>query len=141
MLDPSKIKQLPDFKLTIPPTYDEMEILTPKTIEVGITGKDGRYYKFEIQTINGTSRIKLNPMFEVTTATLDLNDKEYLEFYLTYIVSQFIERYEDKPLRMLLKSIKRQIETTVITNHFDYLEFSKTLLKRINDAILDQETK
>ena len=138
MLDPNKINYLPDFKLTPPPTYDSMEILTPRSIDIGITGKDNRSYKCKVETIGGTCNITVDPMFSIHSAKLDLNDKEYLEWYLTVAVNSFIDRYKDTTTPKLVKQIQTLVETTVIKNHFDYLVFSKELLT-ITESILSKE--
>ena len=138
MLDPNKINHVPDFKLTPPPTYDSMEILTPKLIDIGVTGKDGRAYTCKITTIQGTCNITVDPMFSIHSAKLDLNDKEYLEWYLTVAVNSFIDRYKDTTTPKLVKQIQTLVETTVIRNHFDYLAFSKELLA-IVETILSKD--
>ena len=135
MLDPNKINHIPDFKLTPPPTYDLMEIQIPKLIDIGITGKDGRAYICKITTIQGTCNITVDPMFSIHSAKLDLNDKEYLQWYLTVAVNSFIDRYKDTTTPKLVKQIQTLVETTVIKNHFDYLVFSKELLAIIETIL------
>lgn len=128
--------QVPDYTVSPTPTYTEMEIQTPKLIDVGITGKDGRSYLCKVNTIQGTCNITVDPMFSAHSAKLDLNDRDYLEWYLTVVVNGFIDRYKDHTTPKLVKQIQTLVETTVITNHFDYLAFSKELLA-ITESILN----
>ena len=133
--DTNNMNQIPNFEPT--PTYNEMELLLPTTIDIGITGKDNRSYKLTLKTINGTTQIAIDPMVITHVGKLDLNDTEYLKFYLTQIVNEFLSRYEDKPARLALQEIRLLVEKTVIANHFDYITFSKQLLEII-DTTLDQ---
>ena len=138
MLDPNKINQVPDFTIEPTPTFNGMEVQIPRSIDIGITGKDGRSYKCKVETIAGTCNISVDPMFSCHSAQLDLNDREYLEWYLTVVVNGFIDRYKDTTTPKLVKQIQTLVETTVITNHFDYLTFSKELLA-ITESILTKE--
>ena len=138
MLDYNKINQVPDFKVDPTPTFDGMEVQIPKSIDIGIQGKDGRSYKCKVVTIEETCNIQVDPMFSCHSAKLDLNDRDYLEWYLTVVVNGFIDRYKDTTTPKLVKQIQTLVETTVITNHFDYLSFSKNVLA-ITESILSKE--
>ena len=138
MLDPNKINQVPDFTVDPTPIFNGMEVQIPRSIDIGITGKDGRSYKCKVETIAQTCNISVNPMFSVHSAQLDLNDREYLEWYLTVIVNGFIDRYKDTTTPRLVKQIQTLVENTVITNHFDYITFSKDILT-ITESILSKD--
>lgn len=133
--DTNNMNQIPNFEPT--PTYNEMEIILPSVIEIGVTGKDDRSYKLTLKPMNSTTQISIDPMVIAHVGKLDLNDTEYLTFYLTQIVNQFLSRYEDKPARLALQEIRLLVEKTIIVNHFDYITFSKQLLEII-DTTLDQ---
>ena len=138
MLASNKINQVPDFTVEPTPTFNGMEVLIPKVVEIGILGKDGRSYKCRVETAQGTSKIWIDPMFYTYSAKLDLNDKKYLEWCLIVAVNSFIDRYKDTTTTKLVKQIQTLVETTVIKNHFDYLTFSKELLA-ITESILVKE--
>jgi hypothetical protein len=106
-----------------------MEILTPKTVDVLITGMDSRNYLCKLTTTGQQTVVHIDPLANTNTGVLDLNDKEYLEFYLTTKVNEFIDRYTDRDMQHKVKHLKALLEGTYITNHFDYLTFSKKALK------------
>lgn len=132
--DINNMNQIPDFEPT--PIYGQMEIILPSVIDIGVTGKDNRSYKLTLKTINSTTQISIDPMVIAHVGKLDLNDTEYLKFYLTQIVNEFLSRYEDKPARLALQEIRLLVEKTVIINHFNYISFSQQLLEII-DTTLD----
>lgn len=105
-----------------------MEILTPKTVDIKVPGKDGRPYICKLTTTGQQTTIHIDPLASVYTRELDLNDKEYLEFYLTTKVNEFIDRYRDKNMQHKIKHLRALLEGTSITNHFDYLAFSQKAL-------------
>lgn len=109
-----------------------MEILTPKVIEIKIQGKDKYTYLCKLTNTVQETRIDIDPMFSTTTSSLDLNDKEYLEFYLNTVVDNFIDRYRDNTTMLAIKNLKKLLEDTTITNHFDYIAFSEQALSIVN---------
>ena len=120
---------------------DPLELIIPKHIDIMVAGKDKRRYKCEINTLNNISNITINPMYELDVEALDLNDKEYLEFFLTTQVNGFISMYEDKTVNSKLIRMKKLVESTTILNHFDYLTFSKDLLTIIDSILVTKDTK
>lgn len=105
-----------------------MEILTPKTVDIRITGMDHRSYICNLTTTGQQTIVRIDPLAIINTRVLDLNDKEYLEFYLTTKVNEFIDRYTDRDMQHKVKHLKTLLESTSITNHFDYLTFSQKAL-------------
>lgn len=118
-----------------------MEILTPKTVDIKIIGVDKRSYICNLTNTGQQAIIRIDPLAIINTGSLDLNDREYLEFYLTTKVNEFIDRYTDKDMQHKVKHLRALLEGTSITNHFDYLSFSQKALAIIESMEIKTNAK
>lgn len=118
-----------------------MEILTPKTVDIKIIGMDHRPYICNLTNTGQQTVVHIDPLAITNTGLLDLNDKEYLEFYLTTKVNEFIDRYTDRDMQHKVKHLRALLEGTSITNHFDYLSFSQKALAIIESMEIKTNAK